>query len=138
MRNKINPFYAITPLVVILTFMSGAWAEEQKLGNVSGKYTRETENESATLEVNLLSDGKVRIKGMSLWGRNRKYGPNIGELDFKASIKNGRVEYTEGIGKRQHYKLELTFVEGGLSAKEEGISAHFGLNVKFAGKYKKK
>jgi len=118
--------------------MSGVWAEEQKLGKVSGKYTRETEDESATLEVKLLPDGKVHVRGMSLWGRNRKYGPNIGELDFKASINNGRVEYTEKIGKRQHYKLELIFVEGGLSGKEEGISTNFGLNVTFAGEYKKK
>ena len=75
---------------------------------------------------------------MSFWGTNRKYGPNIGELDFKASIKNGRVEYMERKGKRQRYKLELTFVEGGLSAKEGGISANLGLNVTFEGEYKKK
>ena len=137
MKNKMNPFHAITVLMVILAFMSGVWGEDQKLGNVSGKYTRETEDESATLEVNLLPDGKVHIRGMVLWGRNRKYGPNIGELDFKSLIKNGRVEYTEKMGTR-HYKLELTFVEGGLSAKEEGISTNFGLNVKFAGEYKKK
>jgi len=29
-------------------------------------------------------------------------------------------------------------VEGGLSGKEEGISTNFGLNVTFAGEYKKK
>jgi len=138
MKNKMNPFHAITVLMVILAFMSGVWGEDQKLGNVSGKYTRETEDESATLEVNVLPDGKVHIRGMSLWGTNRKYGPNIGEIDFKASIKNRRVEYTERMGKRQHYKLELTFVEGGLLAKEEGISTNFGLNVTFAGEYKKK
>jgi len=138
MRSKINAFYVITALMVILSFVSGVSAGEQKLRNVSGKYTRETEDESATLEVNVLGDGNLHIKGISLWGTKRKGGPNIGEIDFKASIKKRRVEYTERTGKGLQYKLELTFVEGGLSAKEEGHSGNFGMNVTFAGKYTRK
>lgn len=102
MKNKMKPVFTMTALIAVLAFISGVWAGEPKAGNVSGRYTRETDEESARLEVNLLPDGKVHVRGMSLWSTNRKYGPNIGELDFRAPIKNGRVEYSEKTGKGQY------------------------------------
>lgn len=105
--------------------------------DVSGKYLRETDNESAELEIRLLHGGKVRVIGTSFYGTKREYGPNIGELDFVSTIKNGHVKYSEKIGKNQYYRLELTFKGKGMSVKEEGISRNFGLNVTFAGEYRK-
>lgn len=106
--------------------------------DVSGKYIRETNNERAELEIKLLHGGKVRVTGTSFWGTKREYGPNIGELDFVSPIKDGHVKYSENVGKGDYYELELTFKEKGLSAKEKGLSGNFGLNVTFAGEYRKK
>jgi hypothetical protein len=127
----------LSVLIIIISMASGVLAQEPKPKNVSGKYIKKTENESANIEVKLISQNKVHVKGIALWGTNRETGPNIGELDFKAPIKNGRVEYFENKGKKQYYKLELIFTEKGLIAKEEGSSDNFGLNVTFAGEYSK-
>lgn len=106
--------------------------------DVSGKYIRETNNERAELEIKLLHGGKVRVTGTSFWGTKREYGPNIGELDFVSAIKDGHIKFSENAGKGDYYELELTFKERGLSAKEKGLSGNFGLNVTFAGEYRKK
>lgn len=106
--------------------------------DVSGKYLRETDNENSELEIRLLHGGKVRVIGTSFYGTKREYGPNIGELDFVSTINNGHVKYSEIIGKGDYYELELTFKERSLSAKEKGHSGNFGLNVTFAGEYRKK
>lgn len=111
---------------------------ESKDQNISGKYLRETEDERAELEIRVLPNRRVQVTGISDWGTTQKHGPNIGELDFVAELRNGRIRYSEKIGKGQYYKLELTPTKSGLSAKEEGGSAKFGMNVTFAGEYKKK
>jgi hypothetical protein len=105
--------------------------------NFSGTYTRETANESADIKITLLPDGKVQVTGMAFWGTQREYGPNIGELDFTSGLVNGHIRYSELDGQDMNYALELTFTDTGLTAKEEGSSDNFGLNVSFAGDYKK-
>ena len=128
----------LTVLTVVISMASETLAQEPKTANVTGTYIKKTENESANLEVKLISQNKVHVKGTAFWGTNRDTGPNIGELDFRATMKNGRVEYFEKKGKKQYYKLELIFTPKGITAKEEGVSGNFGMNVTFAGEYKKK
>jgi len=122
---------------VILFLMLLLTAANVLGGNISGKYVRETDNELSEIEIKLLPGGKVHVTGISFWGTKHEYGPHDGELDFISSIKNGRVKYSEKVGKRGYYKLELTFKEKSLSAKEEGISGNFGMNVSFAGEHRK-
>ena len=104
--------------------------------DVSGTYVRETENESAELEIRLLQSGKVRVTGISFYGTKQEYGPNTGELDFVSTINNGHILHSEKKGKDLFYKLELIFKKKGLIVKEEGLSKNFGLNVTFAGDYR--
>lgn len=106
--------------------------------NVSGKYLRETDNESAELDIKLLHSGKVHVTGASFWGTKQEYGPYTGELDFVSTIKNGHVKYSEKIGKGQYYKLELAFKGKSLSVNEEGYIGRYGMNVTFTGEYKKR
>jgi hypothetical protein len=116
-----------------------AYSEEQGYSYISGRYVRETENEKAKLEVTLMSDGRVHVTGLSLWGTKtlRDLGPNIGEVDFIAPIKKGRVIYIEPMGKGRKYKLELIFEKNRLIAKERDAAGYLGLNVSFAGEYRK-
>jgi hypothetical protein len=117
--------------------LSGLRAGEVMPEDISGTYTRETEDESADIKITLLPDGKVQVSGMAFWGTQREYGPNIGELDFTSALVNGHLRYSELDGQDLNYALELTFTETGLTAKEEGSSDNFGLNVSFAGDYLK-
>ena len=112
----------------------------QQPDNISGRYERENGNESAELTVALLPNGQVHVTGLSLWGTNRKYGPNIGNLDFEADIKDGRVIFFDHVQARTEevYKLELIFDKDRLTAKEQNASGYFGMNVTFEGAYVKK
>ncbi len=123
-------------LLLLMTQTYAAGFDRMKT-NVSGKYLRETDNESSELNIKLLPGGKVHVTGISFWGTKQEYGPNTGELDFVSTIKNGHVKFSEKIGKGQYYKLELTFKEKGLSVKEEGYIGRYGMNVTFTGEYKK-
>jgi len=104
--TKINNIIILltVSLVVVLSSISGVSAADLKSRDVSGKYTRETDNESATLEIRQLPGGKVHVTGISFWGTKRENGPNIGELGFTSSLNNGRVKYTERVGKGKNYK----------------------------------
>jgi hypothetical protein len=105
--------------------------------DIEGIYRRETNDERAKLEFRLLPDGKVHVAGIAFWGTRREYGPNIGELDFTSALLEDRISYSEKKGQRRIYTLELTFTKDGLTAREEGHSDNLGLNVSFAGEYKK-
>ncbi|MGH8462484.1 MAG: hypothetical protein ACRESS_12830 [Stenotrophobium sp.] len=107
--------------------------------DVSGKYTRvhESKNEEADLQVKNIPGGRVHVTGTALWGTDNKYGPNIGQLDFVASVHNGRVHYSDRHGSGKGYNLEIQFNKHGLTATEKGPNGDFGLNVTFEGEYRK-
>ncbi len=136
-RNRII-LVALMILLAACFFAPSASAGTKPDQDISGKYLRETEEERAELEIKVLSNRRVHVTGISDWGTTQGHGPNIGELDFVAELRNGRIKYSEKIGKGQYYKLKLTPTKNSLSAKEQGGPAKFGMNVTFAGVYKKK
>jgi hypothetical protein len=91
---------------------------------------------SAEITVHILTNGDVRVVGEALWGTNRKFGPNIGTLDFLSSMEDGDICYEDhSLGEDRHYKAVLHFVDNGLIFEEEGFNGYFGMNVTFAGNY---
>jgi hypothetical protein len=137
MRTNSTRLIALMILLSAFSLAAYAWAGPKSGQDISGKYLRETEDERAELEIKTLPKSRVRVTGISNWGTTQKYGPNIGELDFVADIRNGCIRYSEKIGKGQYYILQLTPTRMGLLAKEEHGEAKFGLNVTFEGEYKK-
>jgi hypothetical protein len=69
-------------LLFIIYFMVGLSDGVAIAGDYSGKYIRETENESADIVINKLNNGKYHIKGFALWGTKSTNAPHTGELDF--------------------------------------------------------
>jgi hypothetical protein len=133
--NRVVTFAIPAAIIIAIIFLTSAvWAEGLEQKNISGKYVWETDEDSAELVVELLTNGMVHIRGVSL--RNMKQ-ETAGELDFTAPIENERVEFVEKMGMGMFYRLELTFTEKGLLAKEEGLSGHIGFHAKFSGKYNK-
>ena len=93
---------------------------------------------SAEITIHILPNGDARVVGEALWGTNREYGPNIGTLDFLASIEAGAIRYEDhSLGKDRPYKAVLNLVENGLVFEENGFNGFFGMNVTFAGSYAK-
>ena len=100
--------------------------------DVSGHYERPGENDQATLDVKMLPGNRVKITGIALWNtKNEKYGPNIGELDFEADLKDDAVSWTDSDG----YRILIRFSHKTLDVTEHGVDGHFGMNVTFAGHY---
>ncbi|GEM_PF-646719 len=129
-------------LLFIIYFMVGLSDGVAIAGDYSGKYIRETENESADIVINKLNNGKYHIKGFALWGTKSTNAPHTGELDFISRINKGSIHYTcyKGIwkGKKEYYVLDIEFHKNGLVVKEKNWAGFFGMNVQFIGEYIKK
>lgn len=106
-------------------------------GDPSGRYVRETEHESAELEVTALRSGRVRVSGVALWGTKHVGGPNVGLLEFAVPLTNNRVEFTHRTASGEQYKLEITFSDGRAVAREQYVVGYFGMNVSFEGEYER-
>jgi hypothetical protein len=100
--------------------------------DISGHYERPGENDEASLDIKPLPGNRVKVTGIALWNtRNEKYGPNIGELDFEADLKNDTVIWTDTDG----YRITIRFARKALDVTEQGVGGHFGMNVTFVGRY---
>jgi hypothetical protein len=100
--------------------------------DVSGHYERNGENDQASLDVTALSGDRIKVTGIALWNtKNEKYGPNIGELDFEATLKNDTVTWSAPDG----YTITIRFSRKALDVTEHAADGHFGMNVTFAGHY---
>jgi hypothetical protein len=100
--------------------------------DISGHYERPGENDEASLDVKMLPGNRVKVTGIALWNtKNEKYGPNLGELDFEAPLKDDVVSWSDADG----YVIVLRFSRKALDVTEHGVGGHFGMNVTFAGHY---
>ncbi|HXA20188.1 MAG TPA: hypothetical protein VN380_24635 [Thermoanaerobaculia bacterium] len=100
--------------------------------DVSGHYERNGENDQASLDVTMLPGDRVKVSGVALWNtKNEKYGPNIGELDFEAPVKDDVVTWSDADG----YSVVIRFSRKAADVTEHAVSGHFGMNVTFAGHY---
>ena len=115
--------------LILLVLAAPAFARGR---DVSGHYERSGENEQASLDVTMLPGDRVKVSGIALWNtRNEKYGPNIGELEFEATMKDDIVSWSDADG----YGIVIRFSRKALDVTEHGVGGHFGMNVTFAGHY---
>ena len=100
--------------------------------DVSGHYERNGENDQASLDVTMLPGDRVKVSGVALWNtKNEKYGPNIGELEFEAPVKDDVVTWSDSDG----YSVVIRFSRKAADVTEHAVSGHFGMNVTFSGRY---
>jgi len=112
-------------------------ARVRAIGDVSGHYVREGEFLSAELQVIRLLNGNVRVTGMALWGKTREYGPNLGQVDFEAELRDNRAVFSDKSIGRDEYRLELQFQGDKLIATERYVVGYFGMNASFEGEYRR-
>lgn len=112
-------------------------AEVRAADDISGRYMRESDYETAELDVKTLPGGFVSVTGIAFWGTNREYGPNIGQLDFNAPVADRCVEFLDHIPGGDEYRLEIRFEDGRAIAKEQYVVGYFGMNVSFEGEYRR-
>jgi hypothetical protein len=104
---------------------------------IAGHYIRGSDFESAELKISRLADGRYHVSGLALWGNTHEYGPNLGELDFIATLLGDTLEYSWSYPDGKQYKAHFRFSTEGLTVSEENWTGIFGLNVNFTGEYSK-
>lgn len=126
--------------------IDGAWRQPIATGNLvvrapgdpSGHYERAGKVQNAELRITLLPTARrIRVIGFAVWGTDRPYGPNMGELDFEAELAGESAVFVDAIYSDRPYRLELRFRDDGLTALEEHGLGHFGMNVTFEGEYRR-
>jgi hypothetical protein len=105
---------------------------------IPGHYIRCGGFESAELTIRALADGRYHVSGLALWGSGRKYGPNIGELDFVGELNGDTIQYSQTGPDDRRYLASLRLADDNLTVTEENYwTGIFGMNVFFSGDYTK-
>ena len=115
-----------------LAFLLFAAPADARNRDVSGHYERNAENDQASLDITMLPGDRVKVDGVALWNiKNEKYGPNLGELNFEAPLKDDTVTWHDADG----YSVTIHFSRKALDVTEHEVDGHFGHNVTFVGHY---
>lgn len=96
-----------------------------------GNYSWIDGGSQAYLTVKKVKGHLYHLTGDCLYGVGRKNGPNMGQLDFEAPLKDGKLIYKD---KEHAYKFVLTMQKDG-SFKVDEIGTMFGLNASFYGHF---
>jgi len=104
---------------------------------IAGHYILAGRHESAEVHVKRLDDGNFHVAGFALWGKERSYGPHIGELNFIAPLIENSLTYTGHQSAGQSYQAVFKFTLGHVSVTEVNWAGVFGMNVRFAGDYER-
>lgn len=87
----------------------------------------------AFLTVAKIKGNRYHIFGNCYYGVGRKYGPNMGNLDFEAFFKNGKIVYKDT--EYGDYLFTLTVnKDGSFDVDEKGMNP-FGHNASFYGHF---
>ena len=105
--------------------------------SIAGHYIRTGQGDSAEIRVtsSMSVANRYHIDGLALWGTERPGGPNIGSLDFSANLEDNVIAHSEDVEKG--HTITLTFVVDGLEVAEENWFGIYGMNVSFAGTYRR-
>lgn len=72
------------------------------------------------------------ITGISLYGTDRKYGPNIGTIRFIGDVIDNKISYTEN-----NYNISIELSKEQIIIIENSSIGYHGMGVSFSGKYLK-
>lgn len=84
-------------------------------------------------------DGSPRyaVTGMALWGSQRECGPNIGDIAFLGTLRDGVIEEREQRWDGEVHVFRMTFSGGRLRVEEENELGVYGMGVSFRGDYER-
>ena len=101
-----------------------------------GKYSWFSGGSEAYLTITKEKGNGYHVKGDCYYGVSRKYGPNMGNLDFTATLKNSKILYKEKVlDDDEPYEFTLTVNrDGSFDVDEKGVSP-FGHNASFYGHF---
>jgi len=114
-------------LLLILNIVALVAETELKDGN----YSWFRGGSQAYLNVHKEKDNLYKIIGECLYGVGRKGGPHMGDLEFTAPLKDGKIVYTY-----KDYKFILYVNnDGSFDVEDNANTAIFGFNARFYGRF---
>ena len=115
-------------LLVTLLFLTTLTAKTELK---EGKYSWFSGGSQAYLTVTKKRDNNYHIVGECLYGASVAGSPNMGDLEFSAPLKNGKIVY-----KYKEYKFVLTpNKDGSFEVEDNANTAIFGFNAQFNGHF---
>lgn len=100
---------------------------------IAGRYVRPGEFERAELTITHSDKADhYRVEGFALYGVGRKYGPNLGELDFIGHFDGRHINFEEFVDGIVH-RVMIAVQGSTIAVAEEG--GQHGHNVTFSGVY---
>lgn len=109
----------------------------------AGQYIRtEGSSDSAEVEVTPLPDAadgtpRYAVTGFALWGTDREFGPNMGSLEFIAPLVDGELAFQWPRERGEAHTVLLRFEGESLTIEEANWLGAYGMNVTFAGHYRR-
>lgn len=89
------------------------------------------------IEDSMEGNPRYAVTGLALWGAEREFGPNLGDLAFLGTLHDGQIEHREVRWDDQPHILRMTFSNGGLTVEEENEIGVYGMGVSFRGDYER-
>jgi hypothetical protein len=108
-----------------------------KVDIFSGNYSHSRENSEANLTIKYIGGNLLQISGMSFYGTQREYGPNMGELDCIATIEDNKAIFKDKFHDGEEYIFEITFLGNKIAVEDNYIMGYYGNGVCFTGEYYK-
>lgn len=135
-KNSSRNAFQATAMILLISIMTLMIACTQR-EEYQGTYERKGDNSEATITISRVDDTNLHITGIALWGLNNKYGPNIGEIDFKGPCKDGMIRHAVDSMGDNPYTIQLKFSGNELKVSEKNHMGYHGMNVTFEGNYSK-
>jgi hypothetical protein len=138
-----DELYRDMPLMLELTDWSGLWRlaldhwGSKRAAAIAGDYTR-VSGGTADIRVSpmLSRANSFHVDGFALWGEDRPFGPNMGDIQFAADLENNTLTFETQKLDGEIYRMALQFVgDGTLHIQEENWLGMYGMNVSFEGTY---
>jgi hypothetical protein len=80
---------------------------------------------------------RYAVTGLALWGAQRKFGPNLGDLAFLGTLYDGTIEHRASRLNDEPHILRMTFTNGRLHIDEQNEFGAYGMGVSFRGDYER-
>ncbi|MGL6337201.1 hypothetical protein [Aeromonas jandaei] len=103
---------------------------------LQGEFTSIGYNSLSFIEISNITEDKIKIKGISLWGTNTE-APRTGEIELILNNLGGEYIFLgDGMNTPKQFILTIQN-KNQLTIHEHGYMGIYGLNVTFSGNYER-
>lgn len=112
----------------------------------AGQYIRLDDDTASSAEITLTPLGdaldsypRYAVTGFALFGKNREFGPNFGELSFIGTLLDNVIEfYSPDEIDSECHSIHLLFNDRSLTVKESNFFGIYGFGVTFIGEHERR